>query len=127
MSENNEFECFCCGDEFPISDRKRCDICEAPVCTECTKERNIINFEEWLTDCSNKCDKCKRIGCRYCISTCYQCWNVGGESEFLCYECSDLSKQKCEYHNHWDLCSKHREDKCASCEANKNYSARHEF
>jgi hypothetical protein len=126
MSEDNEFECCSCGDEFLIADRKRCDICKSPVCNDCKKERNILNFEEWLTDCPNKCNKCKKVGCGYCIKTCYQCWNIGDEFEFLCIHCSELSKQDCKYHN-WYLCSKHHGDKCVICKTNENYSERSRF
>lgn len=120
-----ESECCCCREYFS-TEMKNCSICESEVCDDCKIVNNVINFEEWISDCTNKCEKCSRIGCGNCISTCYQCWNIGEEHKFLCRDCSTLSRQNCEYHK-WNLCSKHIKDKCVVCKANKNFSKKNEF
>ena len=120
MSEDFGVECVSCREIF--GEVKNCPICDSSVCSECATEQNNLLFEEWLDDCQNKCDKCKRIGCRNCISTCFQCWNEGDEYNFLCQDCSDLTEQDCEYHSYWTLCPKHYKEECCVCKANKNYS-----
>lgn len=62
MSEENsqeEFECNCCRDYFSVEDIKYCTICNSEVCEECKEEKDVINLEEWLSDCTNKCANVK--------------------------------------------------------------------
>jgi hypothetical protein len=131
MEENEEsseegFECVTCNDFPSIKLEKHCPICDSSLCDKCTQEGNIINFTEWLENCSNKCAKCKRIGCKECMKTCYQCWNKSDTYEFICEDCNggQLRRQHCEYHSWW-LCSKHRGKYCKQCEADENYCGRH--
>lgn len=125
-SESSEgIECTTCYDIF--SGDGECKICYMPQCPNCATEGNIINFNEWLQDCSNKCSKCERIGCKDCMRTCYSCSNRGEFSPMLCEDCSTLTKQDCEYHSNWTTCNSCsiENNECVECQANKNYSDRY--
>ena len=112
-------ECVSCREE--VEDIYKCKICDSDVCEACLQERNILTLTEGLSNCPNKCENCQRIGCQECISTCYQCWNIGESHDFICQDCSNLQTQDCSYHS-WDLCPLHVGDECVICIANKNYS-----
>lgn len=101
-NNENTFECMYCGDEFFANHKKRCEICEAPVCEDCTKERNILNF-------NNKCEGCNKIGCLYCINVCPICI----ENNFLCLNC--FYAPGCEYNYVKHMCQKHHDEKCIEC------------
>jgi hypothetical protein len=120
--EEEYFECFNCGaDDLTVI--YKCEICGTDKCLDCCKERNNLYFKEWLTDCPNKCYKCKRIGCGSCINVCYSCDDLG-EKDFQCDDCRQLGKVNCQYHT-WYICNKHSPNECPECNANRNFAARY--
>lgn len=46
--------------------------------------RNIIWFEDWYCNVSNKGDSCKKIGCQNCLDTC----------TVVCKNCSTLAAMR---------------------------------
>ena len=90
-------------------------------------EKGFVQLEEWLF-AEKICKFCNRVGCCYCIITCYTCGNIGEDSHSVCVECRKKYPNSsivfklvpCEYHT-WYVCNDHIDEKCASCTANKNY------
>lgn len=122
MSE--EFNCSTCHNHFELNTVKHCKICSSEVCDYCFDECSLLEIEDgWLEELPNTCDRCHRVGCENCLSTCYQCWNIDETYDILCRDCSDLSKQKsrCEKHSHWDFCEKHLKNECPACLEKRSY------
>ena len=113
-------ECSTCR-EYTDSDKK-CRICNSNVCEYCFDECSLLEIDEWLDEMPNTCDRCHRIGCGNCISTCYQCWNIDESYDLVCKDCSDLSKNDCDKHSYWDFCPKHQTsyDSCPACAQTKH-------
>ena len=62
-------------------------------------------------------------GCHHCLTTCYTCNTAGENSPTICVNCFDkgnLTDALCKYHT-WNVCEKHKDEKCGICPANKNY------
>ena len=95
------------------------------VCSTCAEEYSpdedgTVNLAEWLK-VEPRCDSCGKSGCPYCLVTCMTCANEGMEltTVVYCLRCN-LLKSVCKMHD-WYICSKHPQEKCSACAANKNY------
>ena len=138
---NDELEDICDNCQSCLKNKKdisQCVICSSSACVNCTqKDLNNLYLEEWLYDMSVTCDSCNRIGCKYCIVTCKNCWNYNRHYQMLCIYCSDLVTLEC---GCWEVCKKCASDasddelrtyegikECGQCTANRNYAARHKI
>jgi len=92
----------------------------------CTKKGNTLHLKDWLFHCTNQCKICKKIGCSYCMMTCYECHNNGENFDFLCDDCSEgiLTESKCEEHDEWFVCKDHINSECSMCTYDSNCAAK---
>ena len=98
-----------------------CNICGEECYSYEFEDDECVYLKEWLT-AESMCSKCEKKGCSSCIKTCYTCGNIGEDGYSVCQNCLEQSdlKSLCEYHT-WYVCTKHKNEKCDECTANKNY------
>jgi hypothetical protein len=125
----NGFDCATCG--YLYMGGVECSICSIELCDYCCEEGNILNFTQSVTNCSNKCSKCERIGCLKCITMCYICVSEKKESIILCQDDTIFTKNSCFYHeasnfheaSNLSTCELHKQLRCNQCIEDKNYDS----
>ena len=120
-----ELPCECVNCTEGCEEGHTCACCQEALCDTCGVPNDCIHKEQWLSNISNECNKCKRIVCGGCMQVCYECANNCEvcESSLVCQKCipKSLSNCDCGYHN-WSYCEKYKNPPaCGECHANRNY------
>ena len=107
--------CVNCKDDSTLSTHK-CKLCDSGLCKKCSLEGTFALYD-WLEDCSNRCSKCKEIGCYMCLSICCICANEG-EKDLICVSCSKdtLIEYNCP-NEELEVCKEHIGEECPACYA----------
>jgi len=81
-----------------------CEYCGHEVCPNCM----LIIRHDWLI-IEPRCNRCKRLTCRWCLNICYTCYNKGDNVEVLCIKCDNkiYNQFTCQVHGVWLYCDKH--------------------
>jgi len=115
--DKNNAKCYDCGNTICWDCGKymdECEYCGHQVCPRC----EIIIRDDWLK-INPRCDKCKRIACKWCLNVCYTCYNKGDNIEIVCQKCDDKIYRQftCTIHGTWIYCDIHdeRDIGCAEC------------